>query len=73
MAGALARVPIRDAEPGPSKNAERKRMVFLGAKGGCRVTTIATSFVASPAQDSGLSTLSINFGFPLVDDALQLA
>jgi pilus assembly protein CpaE len=72
IAGALARVPIRDTQPGPTKNTDRKLMVFLGAKGGCGVTTIATSFAASLALESGQSTLLIDFGLPLGDAALQL-
>jgi|HubBroStandDraft_1064217.scaffolds.fasta_scaffold10233_2 pilus assembly protein CpaE len=72
MAGALARVPIRDPDPRPAKNTDRKLMVFLGAKGGCGVTTVATSFAVALAQDSGQSTLLIDFGFPLGDAALKL-
>jgi pilus assembly protein CpaE len=72
MAGALARVPVRDPDPCPAPAADKKLMVFLGSKGGCGVTTVATSFAISLAQESNRSTLLIDLGFPLGDAALQL-
>jgi pilus assembly protein CpaE len=71
MAGALARVPVRQTKPGPVTT-EKKLMVFMGAKGGCGVTTVASSFAVSLAQESGQKTLLIDLGFPLGDAALQL-
>jgi len=72
MAGALDRVsvvaPVRREAPGSS----RKLFVFAGTKGGCGVTTVATSFAVSLAQDSGASTLLIDLGSPLGDAAIQL-
>jgi pilus assembly protein CpaE len=72
MAGALARVPVRDPSLSQAAAPTRKLMVFLGSKGGCGVTTIATSFAVSLAQDSGQSTLLIDLGLPLGDAALHL-
>jgi pilus assembly protein CpaE len=72
MAGALARVPLRDPSLSLAAAPGRKTMVFLGSKGGCGVTTIATSFAVSVAQDSGQSTLLIDLGLPLGDAALHL-
>jgi len=72
IAGALARVPARDAALSTTMASGRKLMVFLGSKGGCGVTTIATNFAASLAQDSGQSTLLIDLGLPLGDAAIHL-
>ena len=46
--------------------------VFLGSKGGCGVTTLASNFAISLAQESGRSTLLIDLVFPLGDAALNL-
>jgi pilus assembly protein CpaE len=72
IAGALARVPARDAALSQALTPGKKLMVFLGSKGGCGVTTVATNFAASLAQDSGQSTLLIDLGLPLGDAALHL-
>jgi pilus assembly protein CpaE len=72
MTGAMARVPVRDTSIREFKDAGQKLWVFLGSKGGCGVTTIASSFAVSLAQDSGQSTLLIDLGFPLGDAAIQL-
>lgn len=68
---ALARVPVRGPAVRSARGASRKLFVFLGAKGGCGVTTVATSFAASLAQDSGQSTLLIDLGSPLGDTAIR--
>ncbi len=72
MAGALARVPVRDPSLSQAAVPTRKLMVFLGSKGGCGVTTIASSFAVSLAQESGQSALLIDLGLPLGDAALHL-
>jgi pilus assembly protein CpaE len=46
--------------------------VFLGAKGGCGVTTLASRFAASLAHESGEKTLLIDLGLPLGDVAINL-
>jgi pilus assembly protein CpaE len=72
MAGALARVSIR--RPGahrPRRNSG-KVCVFLGTKGGCGVTTLASNFAVALAQESGQKTLLIDFGLPLGDVAINL-
>jgi pilus assembly protein CpaE len=46
--------------------------VFLGAKGGSGVTTLACNFAVALAQDSGQSTLLIDLDLPLGDAALNL-
>ena len=56
----------------PRQTAGRKLFVFLGAKGGCGVTTIAANFAVALAQESGQRTLLIDFGLPLGDAAINL-
>jgi pilus assembly protein CpaE len=70
--GALARVSIRHSLTPHSKKAHRKLFVFLGAKGGCGVTTLAANFAVALAQESGQRTLLIDFGLPLGDVAINL-
>jgi len=70
MADALARVSVRL----PGAHARRKTghlCVFLGAKGGCGVTTIASNFAVLLAQESGKKTLLIDLGIPLGDVAIN--
>ena len=49
-----------------------KMFVFLGTKGGCGVTTLASNFALVLAQESGPSTLLIDLGLPLGDAAINL-
>jgi pilus assembly protein CpaE len=70
--GALARVSTRGPAARNMRGAGRRLFVFLGAKGGCGVTTVATGFATSLAQDSGQSTLLIDLGAPLGDTAIRL-
>jgi len=49
-----------------------KSFVFLGAKGGSGVTTVACNFAVELAQESGRSTLLIDLDLPLGDAALCL-
>jgi pilus assembly protein CpaE len=46
--------------------------VFLGAKGGCGVTTLAANFALALAQESTGKTLLIDLGLPLGDAAINL-
>jgi pilus assembly protein CpaE len=46
--------------------------VFLGAKGGAGVTTVACNFAVALGQESGQSTLLIDLDLPLGDAALNL-
>jgi pilus assembly protein CpaE len=72
MSEALARVEIRRPPPRQTKSAAKKAFVFLGAKGGCGVTTLASNFAVSLAQESGQSTVLIDLGLPLGDVAINL-
>jgi len=72
IAGALARVSIRHSATHHVRRTAQKLFVFLGAKGGCGVTTIASNFAVALAQESGDKTLLIDLGLPLGDAALNL-
>ncbi|HXR39782.1 MAG TPA: hypothetical protein VN776_11840 [Terracidiphilus sp.] len=72
IADALARISIRGSSAHPGRKTARKLFVFLGVKGGCGVTTIASNFAVSLAQESQQSTLLIDLGLPLGDAALNL-
>jgi pilus assembly protein CpaE len=72
IADALARISIRGSSGHVGRKTARKLFVFLGAKGGCGVTTIAANFAVSLAQESQQSTLLIDLGLPLGDAALNL-
>ncbi len=72
IAGALARVSIRRSATTRGKKSGRKLFTFMGVKGGCGVTTIASNFSVALAQESGQRTLLIDFGLPLGDAALNL-
>ena len=74
MAEALGRVSVqRPTGARPMKRpGARKLFVFLGCKGGCGVTTIASNFAVCMAQESGQSTVLIDLGVPLGDTAIQL-
>jgi pilus assembly protein CpaE len=73
MVEALDRVSIlRSGTPLPRK-AEGKLLVFLGAKGGSGVTTLACNFAVSLAtQEPLLRTLLIDLNLPLGDAAISL-
>jgi pilus assembly protein CpaE len=72
LSEALARIATRSAANAPARKVARKLFVFMGAKGGCGVTTLASNFAVSLAQESGHSTLLIDLGMPLGDAALNL-
>jgi pilus assembly protein CpaE len=72
MDDALARISGRNPASGPVKGIGRRLFVFLGAKGGCGVTTLASNFAVLLAQESGQTTLLIDLGLPLGDAAINL-
>ncbi len=49
-----------------------KVLVFLGTKGGCGVTALASNFAVALAQESERSTLLVDLGLPLGDAAINL-
>lgn len=72
LADALDRVLTRRTVSPHGRRVSKKQFVFMGAKGGCGVTTIASNFAVALAQESGQKTLLIDFGLPLGDAALNL-
>ena len=54
------------------KRDEGRMLVFLGAKGGSGVTTLACNFAVALARDSGKKTLLIDLNLPLGDAAINL-
>jgi Flp pilus assembly CpaE family ATPase len=73
IAEALVRVASTlHSSPRPGKKALGRIMVFLGAKGGSGVTTIACNFAVALAQESSQSTLLVDLGLPMGDAALNL-
>ncbi len=62
---------VEEEEVAP-QDADGKLFVFLSAKGGSGVTTLATSFAVSLAETSGQRTLLIDLNLPLGDAALNL-
>jgi len=72
MQGALARLSIHEPSLRRARSTGKRSFVFLGAKGGCGVTTVASSFARSLAQESRQCTLLIDFGLPLGDAAIHL-
>lgn len=69
MVRALVRRPTSRTA---TRKAIGKLMVFIGAKGGSGVTTIATNFAVLIAQESQNSTLLIDLDLPIGDAALGL-
>jgi len=72
IAEALVRAAVRRPTARPAKKTAGKMMVFIGAKGGSGVTTVATNFAVALAQENGDSTLLIDLNLPLGDVALEL-
>jgi pilus assembly protein CpaE len=70
---ALSRVAARaGAAPPAKRKAAGECFVFLGAKGGSGVTTLATNFAVALARDSAQSTVLIDLDLPKGDAALNL-
>jgi pilus assembly protein CpaE len=72
IAEALVRAMVRRPAVRSTKKAAGKLMVFIGAKGGSGVTTIATNFAVAITQESQLSTLLIDLDLPIGDAGLGL-
>jgi pilus assembly protein CpaE len=69
---AMVRASVRRPTHKPVKKTIGKLFVFLGAKGGSGVTTLACNFAVSLAHESGQNTLLIDLHLPLGDAALDL-
>lgn len=73
VAGAIARAAANPHVPQvPTVKTTGQVFVFLGAKGGCGVTSIAANFAMLVAQESAQSTLLIDFGLPLGDAGINI-
>ena len=72
MAEALVRASALHSVTRPQEKADGRLLVFLGAKGGSGVTTLACNFAVSLAQESGQKTLLIDLNLPLGDAAINL-
>jgi len=72
MAEAMVRATSRRSVVRLPRKTGGRLLVFLGAKGGAGVTTLACNFAVSLAQESGQSTLLIDLDLPLGDAALNL-
>jgi pilus assembly protein CpaE len=72
MAEALVRASALRSATRPAIKTDAKLLVFLSAKGGSGVTTLACNFAVSLAQDSVQKTLLIDLNLPLGDAAINL-
>jgi pilus assembly protein CpaE len=72
MDEALRRVLGLRSATRPEKSAGGKMFVFLSAKGGSGVTTLACNFAVSLAHESSRKTLLIDLNMPLGDAAINL-
>jgi pilus assembly protein CpaE len=69
---ALNRASVRQPGQQQAEYVPSKVLVFLGTKGGCGVTALASNFAVALAQESERSTLLIDLGMPLGDAAINL-
>ena len=72
IAEAMVRASVRRPVVRSSKKQVGKLMIFIGAKGGSGVTTVASNFAVSLARDSGRSTALIDLNLPFGNAALDL-
>jgi pilus assembly protein CpaE len=69
---AMVRVSVRRPITRPVRKTLGKVLLFLSAKGGSGVTTIASNFAVSLARESGGNAIFIDLNLPLGDAALDL-
>jgi pilus assembly protein CpaE len=72
IAEAMVRASVRRPSHRPAKKAEGKLLVFLGAKGGSGVSTLAANFAVALTQDSRQRTALLDLNFPLGNTAIDL-
>lgn len=72
MADALAQVTARRKAVQSTKTVDGELFVFLSAKGGAGVTTLASNFAVALAEISEKNTLLIDLNLPLGDAAINL-
>ena len=71
MTEALVRASALRSASHPPKKVDGRLLVFLSAKGGSGVTTLACNFAVSLAQESGKKTLFIDLNLPLGGAAIN--
>jgi len=72
IAEAMVRASVRRPSGFAVKKTAGRLLVFAGVKGGSGVTTVATNFALSLAQEAGHRTVLIDLNLPLGDAALGL-
>ncbi len=74
VSAALTRASVPRVAPPPHEDGKKtgKLFVFLGSKGGCGVTTLASNFALALALESENTSLLIDLGQPLGDVAINL-
>ncbi|MGA2351656.1 MAG: AAA family ATPase [Terracidiphilus sp.] len=72
MEEALVRASALHSAVRPQKKTNGRLLVFLGAKGGSGVTTLACNYAVSLAEESKQKTLLIDLNLPMGDAAINL-
>jgi pilus assembly protein CpaE len=72
IAEAMVRAAVRRPAPHVAKKVGGKVLIFVGAKGGSGVTTIASNFAVALAQQPDKSTVLIDLNLPLGNAAVEL-
>jgi pilus assembly protein CpaE len=72
IAEAMVRASVRRPVARLARKPDGRLLVFVGAKGGSGVTTIASNFAVSLAQDPNHSTTLIDLNLPFGNAALDL-
>jgi pilus assembly protein CpaE len=72
IAEAMVRASVRRPASRSVKRPTGKLLVFVGAKGGSGVTTVASNFAVALAQESGHTTALLDLNLPLGNAALDL-
>jgi pilus assembly protein CpaE len=72
LAEAMVRASVRRSSHRPAKRTEGQLLVFLGAKGGSGVSTLASNFAVALAGDSHQNAALLDLNFPLGNTAIDL-
>ncbi len=72
IAEAMVRASVRRPARRPAKQAEAKLLMFIGAKGGAGVSTLAANFAVALSQGSHQRTALLDLNLPLGNTAIDL-
>jgi pilus assembly protein CpaE len=72
IAEAMVRASVRRPAHRPAKQAEAKLLMFIGAKGGAGVSTLAANFAVALTQGSRQRTALLDLNLPLGNTAIDL-